>query len=187
MAAATTGHLVLRARASGRTRRIEDSVTAMLRALARDLLAGTGPAAAVTEAARGRPATVVAVLPFAVGGGSLPVDVAPALADVRDRLRAGWELSVRHGIPLAAVVTAVADDAADRSRAAQERATQVAGPAVSGYVLAGLPVAGLVLGAGMGAHPLDVLTGSIAGGILLVVGTLLCCGGLLWADRIVRR
>jgi tight adherence protein B len=58
---------------------------------------------------------------------------------------------------------------------------------VSGYVLSALPAAGLLLGSGMGADPLAVLTGSAWGGALLIAGTLLCCAGLLWTDRIVRR
>jgi tight adherence protein B len=102
-------------------------------------------------------------------------------------LLAGWSLCRRHGIPLAAVVRAVAGDAHDRRRAAQQRAAQVAGPVVSGYVLSALPAAGLLLGSGMGADPLAVLTGSAWGGALLIAGTLLCCAGLLWTDRIVRR
>jgi tight adherence protein B len=101
------------------------------------------------------------------------------------RLRAGWAMSVRHGIPLAAIAEALSRDIDARRAAIQHRETLTAGPAVSGYVLAALPAAGLALGGTMGAHPVAVLTGSSLGGVLLVVGTALTCLGLRWSDRIV--
>jgi tight adherence protein B len=101
------------------------------------------------------------------------------------RLRAGWAMSVRHGIPLAAIADALSRDLDARRAAIQHRETLTAGPAVSGYVLAALPGAGLALGATMGAHPVAVLTGSSVGGVLLVAGSVLTCLGLLWSDRIV--
>ncbi|MBN9188067.1 MAG: hypothetical protein J0I62_06110 [Microbacterium sp.] len=80
----------------------------------------------------------------------------------------------------------LADDITDRSAAERARAAQVAGPAVSGYVLAALPIAGLLLGTGMGSDPIAVLGSTTVGGALLVIGVALSCGGLVWADRIVR-
>jgi tight adherence protein B len=103
---------------------------------------------------------------------------------VAARLRAGWAMSVRHGIPLAAVVRAIGDDLDDRRSAADRRSAQTAGPALSGYLLAGLPVAGLALGTAMGARPVVVLTSTPLGGVLLVAGAALSCAGLVWSARL---
>lgn len=191
----TAAVLVRRARVARRSRAELTAATAALRALARDLRSGTSPEIAVRNAAASAPpevASVLSALPGPPGAGYVTAgapDAAPGSvrADVRSRLRAGWDLSLAHGVPLAAVTAAVAADLDDRARGADARAAQVAGPAVSGYVLAGLPAAGLLLGAGMGTHPLAVLTGSPLGGGLLLAGTVLCCAGLLWSDRLVRR
>ena len=191
MAAATAIRLVRRARAAAAARADLAGLADALRGLARDLRAGTPAARAVAHAAESAPpriATLLGELPgapprAASARGSPP---SPALAGLWPRMAAGWELSLVHGVPLAAVVSALAADVIDRMQAGEARAAQVAGPAVSGYVLSALPVAGLLLGAGMGTDPLAVLTGSVIGGGLLVAGTLLCCAGLLWADRIVR-
>jgi len=191
--AGTVRHLLRRARRAAGARAALAAAAAALRALARDLQAGTPPADAIRAVTGSAPPGVAAVLAGLPGGPTLPPayparGAAPSaeLSDARSRLRMGWELSVAHGIPLAAVTSALADDLADRTLAVEGRVAQVAGPAVSGYVLSALPAAGPLLGAGMGADPLGVLLGSTVGGVLLVVGTVLCCAGLAWADRIVR-
>ena len=43
------------------------------------------------------------------------------------------------------------------------------------------------LGQLIGARPLSFLLNGHAGGWLLVIGTTLACGGLLWSDRITER
>jgi tight adherence protein B len=190
--AATAVRLLRRARAAAWKHHALAGAATVLRALVRDLQAGVDPTQAVRHAARDAAAPVAAMLAELPGADPLS-DATPraeqpdaVLVGVAARLRAGWKLSAAHGIPLAEVIAALAADLADRTQGVEARAAQVAGPAVSGYVLAALPAAGLLLGAGMGTDPLDVLTGSAIGGALLVVGTALCCGGLLWADRIVR-
>lgn len=102
------------------------------------------------------------------------------------RLWGAWDLAAERGVPLTAVIGALAADLDDRIDVARLRAGHVAGPAVSGYVLSALPIAGIALGAGMGSDPLAVLTGGGAGGVLLVVGVALVAVGLLWTGRIVR-
>ena len=109
------------------------------------------------------------------------------MADIRARLMAGWELAARQGLAITPMIDAVAMDASERLAADSERAGQVAGPRVSGYVMAALPVLGLLLGAGMGADPVQVLAHTGVGNVLLVVGVTLTCAGLLWSARIVRR
>jgi len=43
---------------------------------------------------------------------------------------------------------------------------------------------GIALGQAVGAAPVQLLLGSTAGGLLLVVGTALVCAGLAWSGAI---
>jgi tight adherence protein B len=108
------------------------------------------------------------------------------VAEISSRLRSGWLMSLRYGVPLAAVARSLSADVDDRCAAMDRRATETAGGVLSGYLLAALPCAGLLLGAAMGAHPVAVLTSTAIGGLLLVAGTLLTCAGLLWSARLSR-
>jgi tight adherence protein B len=102
------------------------------------------------------------------------------------RLRSGWLLTRRHGLAFTPLIDALVLELAEQVEADAERSGQVAGPRMSGYIMALLPMLGLVLGAGMGADPVQVLLRSGVGNILLVVGVALTCAGLLWSARIVR-
>ncbi len=103
------------------------------------------------------------------------------------RLGTGWLLSRRHGVAFTPLIDALAEEIAQVLIGDARRAGEVAGPRMSGYVMAGLPVMGLLLGAGMGADPVGVLLGTSIGRVLLVVGVVLTCVGLLWSARIVAR
>ncbi len=109
------------------------------------------------------------------------------LAQAAARLRSGWLLTRRHGLAFTPLIDALAADLSEQIAADAERAGQVAGPQMSGYVMAVLPLLGLALGVGMGADPFRVLLLTPVGNILLLVGVLLTCAGLLWSARIVRR
>ena len=74
---------------------------------------------------------------------------------------------------------------AARQRFSTQVAAKLAGARATATILAALPVLGVLLGQLIGAHPLRFLLG--AGGWLLVAGTTLACGGLLWSDRITDR
>lgn len=167
-------------------------LTAALRGVVRELRAGAASRAAVDHAAADASPATRRLLESMAPPQSASDDAARRLpatavpAAVADHIRRAWAVSDVRGVPLAAVLTACVADLDDRATLARLRAQQVAGPAVSGYVLAALPLAGLAMGAGMGSHPLDVLTGSTLGGALLVGGMALCCAGLLWSGRIVR-
>lgn len=52
-------------------------------------------------------------------------------------------------------------------------------------ILAVLPAAGLLLGSAMGANPIDFLLHTGLGGILLVMGVGLTCGGFVWSRKII--
>ena len=188
IAVATGIRLVTRARSVARSRADLADATAALRALARELRAGANGPDAIERTARSVPPRIAAALRGSASGGQggTTADDDSVLGEITRRLTCAGTLSAIHGVPLGSVVDAMAGDLSDRAQIAEATAAQVAGPAMSGYVLAALPIAGLLLGAGMSTDPIAVLTGSAIGGALLVIGTLLCCAGLLWADRIVR-
>uniref|UniRef100_UPI003B3BC391 type II secretion system F family protein n=1 Tax=Nakamurella sp. TaxID=1869182 RepID=UPI003B3BC391 len=191
-----TGYLLgRRLVAERRRRRALPEVLRGLRALTRELRAGADPVTAVDGAARaghGAGAEVLGrlLVVMRAGSGAGPVDATaeggPA-GRVLDALCSGWVLSREHGVAFGRVVSGIADQLSDEVAAEQERMSQLAGPRMSGYVMAGLPLMGLLLGAGMGVDPVQVLTGSEAGRLLLLVGVALMCGGLLWSARIVGR
>lgn len=168
------------------------------RTLAREVRTGASPVTAVLATAAAHPDCGAALDRVAVAvvgrradavrgpepGAGRRVD---QQANVVARLGDGWELSARHGVPWAALIDTVAIDLADRQRAQSLRNAQVAGPRVSGYVLAVMPALGILLGAGMGADPVDVLLNTGVGSVLLLVGSALTCLGLAWTAAIVRR
>jgi tight adherence protein B len=63
----------------------------------------------------------------------------------------------------------------------------MAGPRASGTVLAVLPLLGVLLGEGMGAHPVHVLLATPIGQTLLALGTTLIATGLYWITRLTTR
>ncbi len=171
-----------------RQRREEKTWSECVRALAREVRAGADPLTAV-----------------AVVGGVSAGAAAGALAELAAEMRwpgtaarsssaseparllwAGWGLSRRHGVSWAVLLDGLAADLEERLRQDRERAAELAGPRLSGVVLALLPGLGLLLGVGMGAHPLQVLLQTPVGGVLLIAGTTLTCAGLGWTARIVR-
>jgi len=119
--------------------------------------------------------------------GDLPAELDPALADALARIRAAVRLSARTGCSLAAVAGAVEDDLRSRHRLRLELRTATEAPRASAALLAGLPLLGLAMGAGIGADPWGVLTGTAVGQVLLVLGAGLEVAGLAWAGRLISR
>ncbi|KDE10065.1 hypothetical protein N505_0128110, partial [Rhodococcus aetherivorans] len=109
------------------------------------------------------------------------------LAASLERLAAAWEVSDRHGLALAQLLTAARSDLSGRMRLRSRTEAGLAGARATATVLAALPALGVALGQMMGAAPVTVLLGDGLGGVLLVVGTVLACAGLLWTDRIATR
>ena len=96
-------------------------------------------------------------------------------------------MAERHGLALADLLEAARSDLLGRIRFRQRTEAALAGARATAAVLAGLPALGVTLGQLMGAAPLRVLLGGGLGGVLLVLGTVLACAGLLWTDGIVGR
>jgi tight adherence protein B len=193
---ATTLH---RHRRAARIERERAAATAglaeALASFAAEVRAGAPPATAA--AAAGTDAHPAAARAMAlVGatahlGGDVPAALRaargrePAMAEHLDRLAGAWALAEQHGIALAGPARAVAEDLRARARAAGGLRARLAGPRATAAVLAGLPVLGVLLGEGIGARPVAVLTGGVVGQVLLVVGVGLVCAGLAWTERIV--
>ncbi|MDL5154493.1 type II secretion system F family protein [Actinomycetospora termitidis] len=201
VAAAVVGTVTLRSRRA-RRRDVErkDAVGGLAEGLAcfaAELRAGHPPASAAAAAARDAHPACTRALTLVEATARLGGDVPAALRDhaaadplagdhVR-RLADAWSLAERHGIGLAGLAEAVAEDLRARGRFDGRLAAQLAGPRTTATVLAGLPVIGLLLGQLMGARPWAVLTGSGVGQGLLVVGSVLVAAGLEWSAHLTAR
>jgi tight adherence protein B len=161
-----------------------------MRILAGELEAGAQPDAALAAAAAAIP-EMAEVFGAAAAAAASGADAGGVLADQRDpQLRAigvAWQLSTATGAALTTVLSRIAADfaAVDEQRRAVTAA--LAGPRSSALVLALLPALGVVLGAGMGAHPLQFLVGTPAGRLLCCVGVVLDALGVLWMRALLRR
>ena len=103
------------------------------------------------------------------------------------RLAVSWQLGSDHGLAVATLMRAAQRDIAERQRFSARASSSMAGARATAAILAGLPVLGVLLGQLIGARPLSFLLNGHAGGWLLVVGSTLACGGLLWSDRLTDR
>ncbi|MGA5818544.1 type II secretion system F family protein [Kitasatospora sp. NPDC094028] len=101
-------------------------------------------------------------------------------------IAACWRVASDGGSGLAAALDRVAEALRGERALAEEIAGELAGPRATIAVLAVLPAAGLLLGAALGARPLDVLLHTPAGLACLAVGTALEGLGVFWTARIVR-
>ncbi|WP_380286201.1 type II secretion system F family protein [Kitasatospora purpeofusca] len=97
-----------------------------------------------------------------------------------------WEVASTGGSGLAAGLDGVAEALRVERAFAEEIAAELAAPRTTIAVLAALPLAGLLLGAALGARPLEVLLHTPAGLACLVAGAALEALGLAWTARIVR-
>ncbi|MFF8769715.1 type II secretion system F family protein [Kitasatospora sp. NPDC015120] len=97
-----------------------------------------------------------------------------------------WEVSCAGGSGLAAGLDGVAEALRVEGALAEEIGAELAAPRTTVAILAALPLAGLLLGAGLGARPLEVLLHTPAGLAALVAGAALEAVGLVWTGRIVR-
>lgn len=185
----TVAALIRAAVLAGRRRRTALETMRAVRALAREVHAGadlTSAVAALRESAGPVVSDLLGRLVDAAGGAPTVGSVRKGSARIEAALAASVALSRRVGVPLAGLLDRLAEGLADEQHAAEQRSAAVAGARLSGWVLAGLPAMGILLGVGMGADPVPVLLADGLGGVLLVVGTMLSCAGLLWSARIAR-
>jgi tight adherence protein B len=171
--------------ASSRTRA---QVIAALDLLAAELRAGILPHQAIVALADDAPALRPAAAAASHGGDvveALRVASAQPGAGALAELAAAWHIAERAGAPLAVVLDRVATAARDEAEVDREVQAEAAPARATGRLMAVLPVLGLSLGAGMGADPVHVLTGTVVGATCLAGGLALACAGIVWVDRIV--
>ncbi|MER5639364.1 type II secretion system F family protein [Kitasatospora sp. NPDC002227] len=101
-------------------------------------------------------------------------------------LAACWHLTTESGVGLAAGLDQVADALRAERSLAEEIAGELAAPRATIVVLAALPSVGLLLGAALGARPVQVLLHTPAGLVCLLLGVALEALGLVWTGRIIR-
>ncbi|MDQ4039262.1 MAG: hypothetical protein M3313_13155 [Actinomycetota bacterium] len=108
-------------------------------------------------------------------------------AEWQARLVDGLRLSQVSGCALADVVAAVESDLGSRGHQRADLRAAAAGHSATVALLAGLPILGLAMGSGIGADPVEVLTSTSIGNILLLTGVGLELLGLAWSRGITGR
>ena len=101
-------------------------------------------------------------------------------------IAACWQVASHSGAGLAGALDQVAEALRAERTVTEEIEGELAAPRTTVAVLAVLPLLGLLLGAGLRAHPLDILLHTPAGLACLVGGVALEAAGLAWTARIVR-
>lgn len=180
--------------AARRRARDTAALAAAVEVLVAELGTGAHPATACTVAAGEVEGTVHRVLTEAAArtrlGGSATDGLRsgdPALDVELERVAAAWRVAEQHGIALAGLLDAVRRDLVGRRRFARRTEAGLAGARATASVLAGLPLLGIAMGQAVGARPVQLLLTETAGGVLLLVGTVLVCSGLAWTGRITAR
>lgn len=178
-------------------RRSEGAVLAMaLELLAGELRVGAHPARALTVAGAEADGDVAAALRAVGARCELGGDVVSGLLSVADmssvpghwtRLATYWGLAVQHGLAISTLIRAAHRDLVERERFSASVEAGLAGARVTATILSGLPVLGILLGELVGARPIELVLAGGLGGMLLVTGVVLACGGLFWSDRITER
>lgn len=161
-----------------------------------ELRVGAHPAAAFAVAAEETSGPVSGACRTVAARARLGADVTAGLRGVAnasalptqwDRLAVCWQLAADHGLAMSALMHAAQRDIAERQRFSGQVRSGMAGARATAAILAGLPVLSVLMGQLIGARPVVFLLGGRLGGVLLVIGLLLVCGGLLWADHITDR
>jgi tight adherence protein B len=172
------------------------ALEAALDVLVGELRAGSHPVHAFCVAADETVGAVAVSLRAVAARARLGADVAAGLrAAARssalpthwDRLAVCWQLANDHGLAIATLMRTAQRDIAERQRFSARVTSGMAGARATATILAGLPLLGVLLGQLIGARPLSFLLSGHVGGWLLVAGSTLACGGLLWSDRITGR
>jgi tight adherence protein B len=189
----------VRYRRRRRSRRATDegrTLQTALDVLVGELRVGSHPVRAFCVAADETDGTVAASLRAVAARARLGADVTAGLrAEARssalpahwDRLAVCWQLASDQGRAIATLMRAAQRDIGERQRFSARVVSGMAGARATAAILAGLPVLGVLLGQLIGARPLTFLLSGHAGGWLLVIGSTLACGGLLWSGRITDR
>ncbi|WP_143073523.1 type II secretion system F family protein [Actinokineospora terrae] len=151
--------------------------------LVADLATGAHPVTAAEQAAQDAPACAAESLRLIATASRLGGD----LEINPPQLRQAWHLTARHGVPLVATLTAVAQDLSHQATFTRAVQARLAGPQITAALLATLPAAALALGEATGAHPLTTLATTPLGQTTLILGALLTSTGLTWTTHLTHR
>ncbi|WP_344413322.1 type II secretion system protein [Amycolatopsis minnesotensis] len=177
-----------RAERQARVRRaLAAALADAMRAMVTELRAGAHPARAVEVAAEDSPPALAGELRELAGHARLGVVPRGRGTGATDALRRAWALADEHGVPLAEAADSVRRGVVAEAAFAAQCEARMAGPRASAAVLALLPVFGVALGEAMGASPVRVLTGTVAGQLLAVAGCALLFAGVVWSSRVTGR
>ncbi|MCE7009300.1 type II secretion system F family protein [Kibdelosporangium philippinense] len=167
---------------------VVEELTETLRSLVGELRAGAHPVAAAESVAADAPPSGAEAMRAIAAAARMGGDVEQAVHEpLFTDIAHAWALAHRHGLPLADVLAAVVRDLDQRLRFAKQTHAQMAGPRTSAVVLACLPLAGIGLGQLLGTHSLRMLSETMAGQALLVVGIGLIIAGVFWSGRLTRQ
>ncbi len=192
--AAATAHTLLMGRRRDDAEAVEQArLLAALEIMIAELRVGAHPAHACRQAADdGGGGATAEMLQMMAGRAALGGDVSGGITaaggperESWHRVAVAWRTAEQYGLPMAELLISVRADLLARSRFTARTRAALAGAKATALVLAFLPLLGIGLGQAMGAAPLTVLLGGGLGGILLVTGVALVCGGLLWSRHIV--
>ncbi len=142
-----------------------DAVGEVVQLVAAAVAAGAGEAEAIRAAASQSPA--------------------PGVGRSVAWLGVAWEVGVTTGAPLAEVLDGFATGARASASAQDEREVALAGPRATAAVLTLLPVVTLVLAGALGADPLRLLFGTVAGRLCALTGGSAWLAGRWWVRRLV--
>jgi tight adherence protein B len=185
-----------RRRRSGRGMNESRELETAIDVLVGELRIGAHPASAFAVAAEETAGPVAAACRAVAARARLGADVTAGLRGVAatsalpahwDRLAVCWRLAADHGLAMSTLMHAAQRDIAERQRFSGQVRSGMAGARATAAILASLPVLSVLMGQLIGARPVAFLLGGGPGGVLLVAGLTLVCGGLLWSDRITDR
>lgn len=174
-----------RVRRRARTQR--DAVAEALGLVAAELRAGILPQRVLSGLAPDFPFLVTASRAAELGG-----DVASALqrqsvapgCELLAAVASAWSVAERSGAPLARTLDRLEASTRDDREIEREVQSGVSPARATGRLMAVLPVIGLTMGAGMGADPITLLTGTVPGALCLAAGSACACAGVAWVNRI---
>lgn len=119
------------------------------------------------------------------GRSPVPALCADSAAPELRHLGTLWSVAETRGIRLVTLLDHLQQhwDSLARHRLKVNAALQ--GPFATALILSVLPLVGLGLGAVMGAHPLQFLTHTALGSVIMLVGVGFVCAGFLWTYHII--
>jgi len=156
--------------------RAEHTAT-VLRTMSAELRTGAHPITAAEAAADTVPelsGELQALSTAARLDGPLESAELPALAHA-------WNLSRRHGLPIADALDATRRTVDAETAFTRRLHAKMAGPRMSATVLTVLPLGCLAMGQLIGANPLAVLTETVIGQAFLIAGATLLWAGAAWS------